>query len=278
MMKKVVISDTHNREFIVKDLFRKIGLMDDDGNRVDGFHVIQLGDLLSLGYNEQEAEYLKWVRPWIDTQLTGNHEYPALGPYSSQMEFVGWEHRDIVAEQMVRHEHNLARMNNDPNMWVPTTYVGDWLISHAGITPYVQKELKKEGWDGTAKEASRIINEMWVDHVTNQTPEPIFIGTASHTGGLFWVRIEYLRAGYRDVHVPQIVGHTPQKEPGLQNKDGNLYCIDTQGDCCALVTEDDGKTWDMVRSDYELRWWENPNGQRNGGPIYVRGTDELAFV
>ena len=80
-MKTIVLSDIHNREFVVKDLFRKIGLMDDQGNRADGFHVIQLGDLLSLGYGEQEAEFLKWIRPFIDVQLVGNHEYPSIGPY-----------------------------------------------------------------------------------------------------------------------------------------------------------------------------------------------------
>ena len=276
-MKHVVISDCHNREFIVKDLFSKLGIMDSEGNRAEGFHTIQLGDLLSLGYGEQEAEFLKWVRPFIDVQLCGNHEYPSIGPYPDQMMFVGYENRDRVAEQLIRSEFNKARMENDPNLWIAAASVGDYLITHAGASIQVQREL---GIGKTAQEYAEQLNEMWLDHIEYETPEPIFINPADHTGGIFWHRIQYLRAGYRAQHVNQIVGHTPQRdnEIGAQNKDGNLHCIDTLGSCSAMVTEDDGETWNLVESDYEIRFWENKDGQRNGGPIYVRGTDERAFV
>lgn len=276
-MKTIVLSDLHNREFIAKDLFRKLGIMDEDGNPnlQEGERVISLGDVVSLGYGEQEAEFLKWVRPFITEQLVGNHEYPAFGPYPNQMMFVGYENRDVVAEQMVRAEFTKARMENDPNMWVAAASVGDYLITHAGLSIRAQKELANEGWDGTAKGAADMLNEMWIDHIENKTPENIFIGTHQAFGGIFWVRIDHLRAGYRSQHLNQVVGHTPLKEPGIQNKDGNLYCIDTYGDCCALVTEDDGKTWTIVRSDYEIRWWENRDGRRSGGPVYERGTEHL---
>jgi len=280
-IKTVVISDCHNREFVVKDLFDKIGLMDAEGNRAEGFKTIQLGDLLSLGYGEQEAQFLKWIRPFIDVQLCGNHCYPSIGPYPDSMMFQGYENRDIVAEQMLRSEFNKARMENDPNLWIAATHVGDWLISHAGASIQVQKEL---GIGKTAKEYADQLNDLWIDHIVNKTPEPIFINTSDHMGGIFWHRIQYLRAGYREQHVNQIVGHTPfdrnQKfnPPAVQNRGGNLWCIDTLGSCAALVTEDDGETWNLVESDYEVRFWENKDGQRNGGPIYVRGTDERAFV
>ena len=262
MAKTVVFSDMHGRDFVVKDLFRKIGLMDSEGNRVDGFKTIQIGDLVSLGYAEQEAEFLKWVRPFIDIQIVGNHDVMAFTPYPDYMEFVGWDQRDVVAEQMVRTEFMKARRENDPNMWIAATHVGDWLITHAGASIAVQKELKKEGWDGTAKDAARLLNEMWIDHIENKTPDPIFIGTGEHNGGIFWLRMNYLRAGYRACHMPQIIGHTPFDQnpkfapPTIQNKDKNLIGIDTPGSCCALITEDDGKTWDIVTSDYEIRFWE----------------------
>lgn len=286
MTKTIVFSDMHNREFVVKDLFRKVGLMDSDGNRNPGFKTIQLGDLLSMGYGEQEAQFLSWIREgkWIDTQLVGNHEYPSVGPYPDRMMFVGYDERDIVAEQLLRSEFNKARMENDPNLWVAAASVGDYLITHAGLSIAAQKELTKEGWDGSAKGAADLLNELWIDHVTNATPDPLFISTSEHMGGIFWIRNQYIRAGYRSQHVNQMYGHTPVdhnpkfKPPSVQNRDGNLWCIDTVGDCCAMVTEDDGKTWDMVRSDYEVRFWENPRGKRGGGPVYVRGTDMLASV
>jgi len=261
MSKTVVFGDMHNRDYIVRDLFRQIGLMDDEGNRAEGFHTIQLGDLLSLGYGEQEAEFLKWVRPFIDVQLIGNHELPVFTPYPENVLFWGWDDRDRVAEQMVRSEHRVARMHDDPNLWVPATHVGDWLITHAGLSVQGQKEL---GIGKTAKEYATILNEMWTEHITERTAEPIFLSAAQHVGGIFWIRLEYLRAGYRkDVHVPQIVGHTGfdhnQKfaPPALQNRDGNLIGIDTPGSCCALITEDGGKTWDMVTSRYETSYGDN---------------------
>ena len=253
--------------------------MDEDGNRAEGFHTIQLGDLLSLGYGEQEAQFLSWIRDgkWIDTQLVGNHELPVFTPYPNYVEFVGWEHRDIVAEQMVRAEFMKAQMEQDPNMWIAATHVGKWLITHAGASVAVQKEMKAEGWDGTAENAAIFLNNLFIDHIANRTPDPIIIGTGQQNGGIFWHRIQYLRAGYRDVHVPQIVGHTPYDHnpkfspPSIQNKDGNLWCIDTYGDCTALITEDDGETWEVVRSDYETRYG---SGRERGG-VFVRGTDEV---
>lgn len=278
---KVVFSDFHNREYVVKDLFHKIGLMDEDGNRSPGFHTIQLGDLLSLGYGEQEAEFLKWVREFIDVQLIGNHELPVFTPYSDHVEFVGWEQRDLVAQQMVREEFMRAQMEQDPNMWIAATHVGKWLITHAGASIQVQKEL---GIGKSAEEYAVELNNLFVDHIANRVPDPIIIGTGQHNGGIFWHRIQYLRAGYREQHVPQIVGHTPHDHnqkfcpPSLQNRDGNLWCIDSLGSCSALVTKDDGETWELVQSDYEIRWWENTGKVRNGGPIYVRGTDDLASI
>jgi len=274
MTKTVIFSDTHNRDFVVKDLFHKIGLMDENGNRAEGFKTIQLGDLLSLGYGEQEAEFLKWVRPFIDIQLIGNHELPVFTPYPHMVEFVGWEHRDIVAEQMVREEFVRARMEDDPNLWIAATHVGKWLVTHAGASVAVQKEL---GIGKSAKEYADDLNRLFIEHIEDRVPDPIIIGAGQHTGGIFWIRNQYIRAGYLDQHVPQIYGHTPYDDnkkfspPATQNKAGNLWCIDTPGDCCAMITEDDGETWEVVRSDYEVRY----GNTRDRGGVFSRETGDL---
>lgn len=274
-MKKVIFGDMHNREFVVKDLFHKIGLMDSEGNRAEGFHTIQLGDLLSLGYGEQEAAFRRWVKPFIDEQLIGNHELPAFTHYPNLVEFWGWDRRDTIAESMVRSEHTAGWMGDDiPDLWKPATHVGDWLITHAGLSIRGQKEL---GVGKTAKEYADALNDLWRQHLEDRDADPLFLSTGQHNGGIFWIRIEYLRAGYRDVHVPQIVGHTPFdhnkkfQPPALQNKDGNLWCIDSPGSCVAMITEDDGKTWEKVISDYEVKYGE----ERNRGVVYYRGTDEI---
>ena len=261
-MKTVVFGDMHNRDYCVKDLFRKIGLMDDKGERVEGFHTIQAGDLLSLGYGEQEAEFLKWVRPFIDEQLIGNHELPAFTPYSHTVQFVGWEDRDIVAEQMIRSEF----MRGEPNLWKAATNVGKWLIVHAGASIQVQKELGLIGKD--AEHCAKVLNDVWEDHLSGRIPDPVILNASQSHGGIFWVRLEYLRAGYMENHVPQIVGHTgfdrnrKLSPPYWQNKARNLIGLDTPASVACLITEDEGESWDIVTSDYQLEY--NMDRLQNG--------------
>ncbi len=263
----VVFSDMHNRQLVVQNLFEKIGLITPEGARAPGFHTIQLGDLLSLGYGEQEAEFLKWVRPFIDVQLVGNHELPAISPYPDYVAFVGWENRDIVAEQMMRAEFMQAQRDLNPDLWCAATHVGKWLITHAGASIAVQKEL---GLGKSAEDYAIELNNLFIDHIANKSPDPIIIGTGQQNGGIFWHRIQYLRAGYRAQHVPQIVGHTHSDHnakfspPSPQNRDGNLMCIDTPGSCCAMLTQDDGETWQIVTSDYEVKY----GSQRERGGIF----------
>ena len=270
---EVVFSDMHNRKAVVRNLMEKIGLLKDDV-RQPGFRTTQLGDRLSLGYGEQETDFYEWVDGLIDVQLVGNHEYPSVGPKAQTMMFSGYEERDIVAEQMLRRDFNHARMSLDPDKWVAASNIGPWLIVHAGLTPAAQKEL---GAGQTAAEYAVILNELWIDHVTNGTIEPIFLDTRQQGNGIFWVRLPYLRAGYRDSHVPQIVGHTGydanQKwaPPSLQNRDKNIWGLDTPGSCAALVTTDNGENLTLVESDYYVRYDEN----RLQGNVYRVDTDEL---
>lgn len=276
-MKTIVLSDMHNRMACARDLFQKIGLMDEDGERVDGFHVIQLGDLLSLGYGEQEVEFLEWVRPFIDEQLIGNHELPALVHRPDLVKFVGWEDRDIVAEQMVRSEFRQAyTQSEDSNLWKAATHVGKWLITHAGASHMVLSELEVE--DKTARAIAHTLNDLFDDMIMTNKIDPIFYHAGASDGGIFWLRLQYLRAGYRSCHIPQIVGHTPYMDkmcpPSIQNKDGNLWAIDTPGSIAALITEDDGETWELIQSDYEYKYGD----KRERGKVYVRGTSEIANI
>ena len=269
-----IFGDMHNREVVVRDLFDKIGLIDSNGNRNPGFHTIQLGDLLSLGYGEQEAEFLKWVRQFIDEQLIGNHELPFFTSYPDLVAFQGMEARDIVAEQMIRSEFNKAYMlEEEPNLWKAATHVGKWLITHAGLSVALQRdELKVIGKD--AEYIANLLNTEWRKCVEDRSADPLFLHAGEHNGGIFWHRLNYLRAGYQSCHVPQIVGHTPWADkmcpPAIQNKDSNLWCIDTPGGCAVLLTEDDGETFELVQSDYEVLY----GAGRVRGTIINRHTKE----
>jgi hypothetical protein len=108
-MKQVVIGDIHNRTAKARQLFQEIGLVNGDDERQPGFKVIQLGDALSLGYDEQEVECYTYLQDKIDIWLLGNHELASLW-YNDSHKHLGWDAdswhgwhvgRDREAESMV---------------------------------------------------------------------------------------------------------------------------------------------------------------------------------
>jgi hypothetical protein len=79
-------------------------------------------------------------------------------------------------------------------------------------------------------------------------------GGMNSWGGIFWCDIRDLRqpyqSGIKNV-VSQICGHSSyaQREEGYPQFADNLWCIDTRGSVSALVTEDDGKSFEWIMSD-----------------------------
>jgi hypothetical protein len=81
-----------------------------------------VGDILSLGYGEQEISFFNWVWDFIDVACLGNHEYPAINS-DNRILFSGWDGRDVAAEHKVRSQWN------QQEKWVAAASVGDWLIT-----------------------------------------------------------------------------------------------------------------------------------------------------
>jgi len=251
-MKTVIVGDMHNRLEAVTSLFLRIGIIDENGNRNPGFHVIQMGDRLSLGYFEQEAEFYQRVDPWIDVQLLGNHEYPFVAQNPNDVMFGGAENRDYVAEQMLRRDYFLGK-------WQMVTSVGKWLITHAGLHP-AWMTIGPLVHCNTASDYAETLEMMFEDFrevPANQTSEhpywPVFnaIGQQRSSsnfgpkyGGIVWNDIADLKPAYEEqTGVPQICGHSSYCDTGLQTPD--LWCLDTKGGCAALVTSDDGETFEL---------------------------------
>lgn len=279
-MKTVVFSDMHNREIAAQDLFEKIGLIK-DGKRQDGFKTYSVGDILSLGYGEEEAEFFKWVWDFIDVACIGNHEYPAFNP-DSLIIFNGWASRDTIAEQMVRSQINRREK------WVAATFIGKWLITHAGLFPNYMEQVDPEETNSAELIAANLNDAFWSyaqrgfrgedrigrfnDHNIDDR-EAIFDamhfrrGGFDSFGGIFWNDIYDLAPAYQestDPLVPQICGHSSYAESMegwvYPHFTDDLWCIDTHGSIAALVTEDEGVNWEYVVSDYEYYYDGSPRG------------------
>jgi len=280
-MKTVILSDMHNRRVAVEDLFSKIGLMAENGKRNLGFNVIALGDIVSLGYGEVEAEFFEWVMPFVDTALVGNHEYPTVNN-SRDVVFGGWGSRDVKCTNLV---HDSV---NDPDgKWFAAASVGEWLLTHAGLHP----DYRRFVIDPVEDVASEIANDInilfdeyrdndFMMHEAKDLFDAISMSRGGYNrfGGIFWNDAYDLQGSYRGKanQLRQICGHSSyaEKLDGYPRLHDDLYCIDTHGSVNALVTEDDGVSFEFVRSDYDYSYG---SGRRVGNFSKVRG-DELVVV
>jgi hypothetical protein len=205
----------------------------------------------------KEAEFYKSLFPWIDEWIIGNHEAPALWPYDDRFKFYGYEPGDMGlggydpdCVQLVRdnvHQYKIA------------TSVNGWLITHAGLLPRYQKAF--EEFTSPENTANKL-NDFWHDHMMgglHPYHNCLICDPSQNNGGVLWNRWEYLRSGYRDTHMKQIVGHTPDPSCPQLFKTKNLWCIDTPrlvpfalkrseagdwGGVAALVSEDGGE-WEL---------------------------------
>jgi len=250
-MKAVVFGDLHSRRFKCEELFKSIGLMAEDGTRNEGFHVISLGDVVSLGYDEQECDFLHFVEPFIDEWLLGNHEVPAIW-WNGELDFMGWDMdpwhgwhigRDREAEQLVRAKFMRGEYKT-------ATTLGKWLITHAGVS--IRHQKKNEFNKMSVEDVATRLNSMFLECLEERKNIPVISDCGQHTGGIFWLRPEYLTPGYNlQNHLPQIIGHTGNVGPCLYGD--AVWLIDTPGDritrdkggVCALVTEDNGENFDV---------------------------------
>jgi hypothetical protein len=218
----VVIGDVHSRLPKLVTLCERIGLVR-DGVRQPGFHVIQLGDLVSLGYHQAELEFLETTRGWIDVQLVGNHELPALFWDPLRCRFGGWDERDRAAEEWIRRE------GAD---WSVATTVGEWLVTHAGVSAHHWHAF---GTPATAAGLADALNERWRESNARRLEGELFAGAGRIRGGrrahpgIMWLDIEELLPDYDDdapeFPLRQIVGHSPHGGPTRWND--RLWCIDT---------------------------------------------------
>lgn len=200
-MKTLIVPDIHGHSLTLKGLLREAGVLDNQSNRVDGWRVVQLGDLANCVAEDIHGDLacLQTVGTWIDTMLVGNHEHP----YWGGPEFAGfWRYPDI--------EMQLRRIDREGHL-APAALVGaedDILVTHAGFVPTEGVESALEGFN--------FATEKW--HEDRKGPLFSQIGVSRNgwapVGGILWSGWEEQKAH----EFNQIVGHTPQKN-GVDRRD-----------------------------------------------------------
>lgn len=237
MKTKVIVGDVHGAWGDFTELLKLCGVVDANGNKRANTHVIQLGDFPTLGYNVQEAAGHQEALDLVDEALLGNHCAAALGITSHD----GFEDADMAAVHQVQ-------SNFFHKKYKVATSVGDWLITHAGLSPHLYFTLKYEGVP-----ANLIANDLngRFDQYMELGARSAFVSgydIFSHNGGILWLRYDWLMRGYTPephVELPQIRGHCHYTGPLLSGC-GKVWNL-AANDCIpALVTKDDGQTFTLI--------------------------------
>lgn len=239
-MRKVVIGDIHGDGANLDTLLELTGATV-VGVKDPNVEVTQIGDFVHLGHGEKEADFFRRWFSYIDIHIIGNHEYPVMNP---SCWFQGWHHRCQETEELVR--ESLSE-------WKLAHSIGDWLITHAGLTPgwYDEEFSDRDG----AFEIAEAIN--------NTPPKAAVIGAVGRArggmhqeGGILWCDYyNELIPSMVDRHpCKQIVGHTPDREKNVafwpDKEDPFIIKVDVgaklSGNVCAVYTDNEGETWTPV--------------------------------
>lgn len=222
----VIIGDIHARWDTFRALLEEIGVISITSGdpmkdvRNEGFRIHQLGDALSLGYGEVEANFYRYFWHIInddDVILLGNHELPVVWPNWS-MDFHGWDERDSEAEMMVKEKWGEHRL-------VAASSVGDWLLTHAGLIPRYQRPYREEG--ASMGEVAQHLHKLLLEDISDNARAQLggaITGMDGMMGGIFWVRPQGHMNMEPGLHFKQMFGHTPGGPTELRP---GVWMIDT---------------------------------------------------
>lgn len=232
-------------------LLREVGAVDQQGKRVSGYRLIQVGDLAHLGADVYGGDALAvWLgEQYFDDWLLGNHEAPFAYPGLPKFAHMRREHELHPLTQQLIHHH--ARQG-----FKVAAACGEWLVTHAGLHWHWQeKELEEVVAEGPAATAE-YLNERFLERVVSHEKDPLFDsygpvrGGDPQPGGVLWMDSSELTRRMGRNRVPQIIGHTARRAPKLLGgAQGNVWAIDAgcgvSGNASALVRAD-GKEWEPV--------------------------------
>jgi hypothetical protein len=253
----VILGDLHGRRDHAEALLRAAGAIDETGRRIEGIRTLSVGDVVSLGYDQDEIDFLEWIWPHLDDVVWGNHELHHVWHNQSDMAFTGAGRETDPETDAVIFEHGadpeaVQFIRDRKSELIAATSVGDWLITHAGLHPrYQQAYVRAEATAADiADDLQGRFERCWNEGLPFGAAYDDVITRTSHAdGGIFWLRADNLEDAYQlpsaEGCVAQVFGHTPYAGPELMIGE-QLWCIDGTGGGAALVTDDMGTTMRLV--------------------------------
>ncbi len=233
--RRLIVGDLHGDWPNLLRLLQQVGAITESRERVPGWWLAQLGDLLHGGQPSADDERcLAEGLRLFDVLLLGNHELPHAYGGAGFPSFLGRgpllpAALDAFAVAIVAGRFQVA------------TAVDGWLLTHAGVHPTFQEQL---ALPADAATWVKVLTERFAQRLRRGDPDPIFDavgharGGAELLGGLFWLDWRDLRQAEASNRVPQIVGHTPRPS-GPEHAGDSLWCVDVgaalSGKVCALL-------------------------------------------
>ena len=243
--RRLVVGDLHGDWPTLLRLLRHVGAITEDGERLPGWWLVQLGDLIHGGQpsGDDERCLAEGLR-LFDVLLLGNYELPHAYGGAGFPSFVGQgpllpATRDALATAVSAGRFQVAAA------------VDGWLLTHAGVHPTLQERF---ALPTDAAACATALTDRFVGRLRRRTPDPLFdaVGQArggvEPVGGLFWLDWHDLRRATAATRVPQIVGHTPRQAP--ERAGDSLWCVDVgaalSGQVCALLRHGTDGAWEPV--------------------------------
>ncbi len=243
--RRLVVGDLHGDWPTLLRLLRHVGAITGDGERVPGWWLVQLGDLIHGGQPSGDDERcLADGLRLFDVLLLGNHELPHAYGGAGFPSFLGQgpllpAALDALATAVVAGRFQVAAA------------VDGWLLTHAGVHPTLQERF---ALPTDAAACATALTDRFVGRLRRRTPDPLFdaVGQArggvEPVGGLFWLDWHDLRRNTAANRVPQIVGPTPRPAP--ERAGDRLWCVDVgaarSGQVCALRRHGTDGAWEPV--------------------------------
>jgi len=247
----VVVGDLHGDHRGLQQLLRHIGVIDWNGKRQPGYHVVQLGDLVHVGPQTVGADIITMElvqKGWVDMVLCGNHEL--LHAYGLSCGwFLGIDEEADTVGPLLRNMVEYGQLR-------PAAALDGWLLTHAGLHPRYAGKFVDEGATDAAKVAARL-NDAFDEALAPGGMPAVFSsigpirsgGQDLRPGGIFWADAAEMKGAADENTLPQIFGHTPQS--GFPRRlDERLWCVDVgaalSGVVVALVKDPEEEKWKPV--------------------------------
>lgn len=225
-MRTFVMGDIHGNYDLAYELLVQVGVIV-DRKRNPEIRSIQIGDLINGTFENHRGDEMLLADADIlfDEIVMGNHEFSFLGGPV----FHGMQSSDSITNELINLENR--------GIIVPSTVVGKFLLTHAGLSAAIEVE--------GVGEANQQIRDLAYrgDLFHNVSRDR---GGRDPWGGILWADLDEPK----NPHISQIFGHTPDPNGPLIARHGDHEHINIDigakrsagsvGWSCGLMIEEDG--------------------------------------